>query len=124
MPMATRKPTRAPAHKTCKQITDLVLNYLNDELSPATKRAFQRHLRICPDCVNFLNTYKKTITVSRSVAIDEIPQRVRDNILTFLRKRMHRLGSHALVIMTHALSASGLLAAALSRCIDFIIPRV
>jgi hypothetical protein len=35
---------------------------VNDTLSPAVKRDFQRHLRICPDCVNFLNTYRKSPT--------------------------------------------------------------
>jgi len=122
--MATRKRAQVPTNKTCKQMTDLVLSYLTDKLSPATKRDFQQHLRICPDCVNFLNTYKKTVAVTRSVAIDEIPQRVRNNILTFLRKRIHRLGTYSLIVIMHLISASGLLATTLARCIDFLLHRV
>jgi Putative zinc-finger len=121
--MATRKRTQALT-KTCKQMTNLVFDYLNDKLAPTTKRDFQRHLRICPDCVNFLNTYKKTVAVTRSVAIDDIPQKVRNNILTFLRKRMHRLGTYPLVVIAHLISASGLLGTFLTRCIDFIHPHV
>ena len=121
--MATRKGAQAPTNKTCRQMTDLVLNYLEDKLSPGVKRDFQQHLRICPDCVNFLNTYKKTVAVTRAVAIEEIPQKVRNNILTFLRKRIHGLGSYPFVI-GHLVGASGLLAAMLARCIDFITPRV
>ena len=85
--MATRKRAQVLANKGCKQMTDLVLDYLNDKLSPTVKRDFQQHLRICPDCVSFLNTYKKTVAATRTVAIEAIPQKVRNNILIFLRKR-------------------------------------
>jgi len=88
--MAKRMTTaREMTNETCKQITDLIFNYLNDDLAPAVKRDFQRHLRICPDCVNFLNTYKKTVSLTRSVRAEEIPPIVRDQILDFLRCRIH-----------------------------------
>lgn len=82
-------------NKTCKQMTDLVFNYLNDKLSPHVKRDFQQHLQICPDCVNFLNTYKKTVSVTRSVRPDEIPPTVRNNILDFLRSRVRKSGANS-----------------------------
>ena len=92
--MVARKRRRAIlTHKTCAQMTDLVLDYLNDELSPNVKRDFQRHLRICPDCVNFLNTYKKTVSATGTVRPEEIPARVSNNILAFLRKRMRQSGT-------------------------------
>jgi hypothetical protein len=49
-----------------------------------------RHLAICPDCVSFLNTYKKTVQITGSVRVEEMPARVRDNILAFLRRRARR----------------------------------
>jgi hypothetical protein len=89
--MAKRKTAvKALTNKTCKQITDLVFNYLNDNLAPTVKRDFQRHLRICPDCVSFLKTYKKTVTVTRSLREEDIPAKVRNNLLDFLRRRIRR----------------------------------
>jgi hypothetical protein len=85
-----KKATQALTNKTCKEITDLIFGYLNETLSSSVKRDFQRHLRICPDCVNFLNTYKKTVATSRSLRTEEIPVNVRDNILDFLRKRIRK----------------------------------
>ena len=82
-------------NKNCKQITGLVFDYLNDNLGPNVKRDFQKHLRICPDCVHFLNTYKKTVSVTGTIRPEEIPARVRDNILDFLRKRMRKSGTHS-----------------------------
>jgi Putative zinc-finger len=88
--MAARKAAKVLTNKTCKEITALISGYVNDQLSPGVKRNFQRHLRICPDCVNFLNTYKKTADVTRSVSPEEIPPRIRENILDFLRGRMRK----------------------------------
>jgi Putative zinc-finger len=85
-----KQATKILTNRTCKEITALIFGYLNDTLSRSVKRDFQRHLRICPDCVNFLNTYKKTVATSRSLRPEEIPANVRVNILDFLRKRIHK----------------------------------
>lgn len=79
--------------KTCKQMTDLVCDYLTDSLDGRIKRDFEEHLRICPDCVSFLNTYRKTIALTKAVDSNDIPQAVKTNILTFLRQRMRRIGA-------------------------------
>jgi hypothetical protein len=81
--------------KTCKQMTDLMFDYLNDKLSPKVKRDFQQHLRICPDCVNFFDTYKKTVSVTRAIRPEDIPPRVKNNILDFLRGRMRKSGTNS-----------------------------
>jgi hypothetical protein len=89
--MAPRKAlTKALTDKTCNEITDLIFGYLNHTLSPSVRRDFKRHLLICPDCINFLNTYKKTVATARSLRPEEIPTNVRDNILDFLRKRIRK----------------------------------
>ena len=82
--------TKTLTNRTCKEITGLIFGYLNDTLSPSVRRDFKRHLRICPDCVNFLNTYKKTVATSRSLRPEEIPANVRHNIIDFLRRRIRK----------------------------------
>src|SRR5262245_36699050 len=56
---ARKKAIKLLTNKTCKEITDLLFGYLDNTLSRSVMRDFQRHLRVCPDCVSFLNTYKK-----------------------------------------------------------------
>ena len=90
-----KKGTKILTNRTCKEITDLIFGYLNDTLSPSVSRDFKRHLRICPDCVNFLNTYKKTASVTRSIRPEEIPPKIRQNILDFLHERMRKSGTHS-----------------------------
>lgn len=92
--MTGRSSSASPLNpKTCKQITDLVLAYLNNQLGPRVTQTFERHLSICPDCVSFFNTYKKTIQTTRSVDPAQMPAKVRDNMLSFLRQQMRHVGS-------------------------------
>ena len=89
--MAARKPTaKSPTHKTCEEITDLVFDYLDGTLGAGVKRDFQQHLRLCPDCEAFLNTYRKTVTMTRSLRVEDMPATVRNSIADFLRKRALR----------------------------------
>jgi anti-sigma factor RsiW len=78
---------------SCKSVTDLILNYLANRLTPALKREFERHLSICPDCVSFLNTYKKTVSLTRSLKAGELPADVRANVLAFLQRKAQRIAA-------------------------------
>ncbi len=51
---------------TCRDATNLILDFLSGELGPETKAEFEKHLEICQDCVAFLNTYKKTMELTKS----------------------------------------------------------
>lgn len=75
---------------SCKKITDLICNYLAGRLSPTMKREFERHLRIRPDCVNFLNTCTKTVSLTGALSAGELPAKVRANVLAFLRRKAPR----------------------------------
>jgi anti-sigma factor RsiW len=89
-------PKKAPqplTGRTCKEITGLLLDYVNDTLSPSVRQDFNRHLRVCPDCVAFLRTYKKTAFLTRTVRVEDLPAKVRRNILDFLREGAKRSSS-------------------------------
>mgnify|MGYP001467948879 CR=1 FL=1 len=99
--MAAQKISAKPlTDKTCKQIADLVLGYLTGGLGPRVKRDFEQHLNICPDCVSFLKTYKRTVAATASVDPVAMPAKVRNNILSFLRKRTRRLSVMLLSLLT------------------------
>ena len=77
--------------KTCKQIADLLGDYLNGKLRPTVKREFAKHLSICPDCVSFVNTYKKTMQSTATLRAEDLPPKVRDNVIDFLRKKLRQI---------------------------------
>ena len=74
----------------CREITDLLLDYMTGELDPETVAAFEEHLRLCPDCVAFLNTYKKTVQVTRSLRYESIPAELERRVRRFLRERTQK----------------------------------
>jgi hypothetical protein len=63
MPSRPRKITKAPV--TCKRETDLIAKCLASALEAQEQDAFERHHKACSDCVSFLQTYKKTIELTR-----------------------------------------------------------
>lgn len=81
--------------KTCKEIAELVSDYLHDNLEARLRRQFEAHLEICPDCVAFLKTFRKTVSVMRSVRTEDMPDHLRQNILTFLKSRARRRPTRA-----------------------------
>ena len=86
--MARRSIIGRAGSAICREITDLLLDYMTGELDPETVSAFQDHLRLCPDCVAFLNTYKKTVQVTRSLRYESIPAELEGRVRRFLRQRM------------------------------------
>lgn len=123
--MATRKATETVlSNKTCKQMAELVYNYLNDSLNPRVKGDFEQHLQVCPDCVNFLNTYRKTVEVTQAVRAEEIPANVRKNILEFLRRRSRRVGARILIVAAYFATEPGFVTDFLARCTHFALPSV
>ena len=44
----------------------MLLEFMSGELDPETTHEFKMHLEVCPDCVAFLNTYRKTVELTRS----------------------------------------------------------
>jgi hypothetical protein len=91
---------RARANVSCKSITDLIWKYLSGRLGPKLKRDFERHLRICPDCVSFLNTYKKTVSLASSISVSAIPPKVRANVRTFLRRKIRSFAAISLYFLS------------------------
>ncbi len=73
---------------TCQHIADFILDYLTGELHPDTAAEFEEHLGICQDCVAFMNTYKKTVEVTRSLPCEDIPPEMEKRVSRFLQEKM------------------------------------
>ena len=58
---------RTGAEVTCKEVLDFLGAYVAGELPAVTVEEFERHLAVCPSCVNYLASYKKMIELSRCV---------------------------------------------------------
>ena len=70
---------------TCKKATSLIGAYVQANLSSQMSLLFEEHLRVCPDCVAFLSTYKKTLELAKSFLAADAPveslARIRNRIV-------------------------------------------
>lgn len=74
----------------CQQLIEFCLDYVEGALPDDEQERFRRHLSLCPDCVTFFETYKKTPEVSRDALSSEMmkaqmPESVRDSVRSYLR---------------------------------------
>ncbi len=68
---------------SCKQITELVTEYLEGRMGFADRMRFQMHLGMCKHCRAYLRQMKATIETLGRLPDEPIPDDVRDE----LRKR-------------------------------------
>jgi anti-sigma factor RsiW len=50
---------------TCRELADFIMAYVNGELPPHDRTAFEHHLSLCANCVHYLASYKTTIELGR-----------------------------------------------------------
>jgi anti-sigma factor RsiW len=55
---------------TCHDFVDLLMEYLSGELAEPVRTEFDAHLAECPTCVAYLDTYQKTIQLTKAVLVD------------------------------------------------------
>jgi anti-sigma factor RsiW len=73
------------AQMSCRELVELVTDYLEDALAPTDRAAFEAHLAICPGCVAYLDQMRRTITLTGSLTEDSLSPAVRDELLAAFR---------------------------------------
>jgi len=70
---------------TCREIADFLMDYVSGLLPAHRLAEFERHLAICPACVDYLRTYQATIRLSRaafgSSTGDDLPPAVPEELV-------------------------------------------
>jgi anti-sigma factor RsiW len=71
----------------CRELIEFLAAYLDDELAPEERAAFEIHLSLCPYCADYLATYRKTIHLGKQALaaetdiLEEVPAALVDAIL-------------------------------------------
>lgn len=60
----------------CQQVVRLLIDYVSEELDPDECSSFEAHLRECPACEAFVQSYRMTIQISRSLPGRPMPDSV------------------------------------------------
>ncbi|HSU97116.1 MAG TPA: zf-HC2 domain-containing protein [Gemmatimonadaceae bacterium] len=77
-----------PAYQelTCKELVELVTDYLEDSLSTIERRRFDEHLSTCPFCQIYLDQIRQTSHILGHLKEEEMPREAIETLLGHFRR--------------------------------------
>lgn len=70
---------------SCREVVELVTDYLDDALAPLQRARFEAHLQTCPDCATYLAQMRTTIALLGRLREDDVPRPVLDELVQAFR---------------------------------------
>jgi anti-sigma factor RsiW len=77
--------------RDCAQIFAALSEYLDRELPPATRGDIEEHLRDCPECIQFVESLKRSVEFCRDYGASRHPEPVPPEKLAELRAAYDRM---------------------------------
>lgn len=71
---------------TCRDLAELLLDYVTGELSDEHKHSIEKHLVHCPPCVTFVETYQITIKLTRKLPQAPLPAELKERLEAALKE--------------------------------------
>jgi anti-sigma factor RsiW len=71
----------------CRQIAELLGDYLDGTLPKATRELLEWHIESCAPCVAFVNTYRGTVDAAKKLRETSVPPELKQRLLSVLRAR-------------------------------------
>ena len=78
----------SPRMITCRQFNDFIFDYTEGLLSDNQVTLFERHMKVCPMCRNFMKTYTATFKAGKAMFPDSdvhVPDSVPEDLLAAIR---------------------------------------
>ena len=70
---------------TCRELVELVTDYLEGALTLGERRRFERHLGTCSVCPRYLEQLRATIRVLGRLHEDDVPEPARNALMDAFR---------------------------------------
>jgi anti-sigma factor RsiW len=80
---------------SCREFTDFILAYLDGELQTRARALFEAHIRDCPPCLDYLDSYRQTVELAGQAWTacgpdDAVPQEAPEELVrAMLEARRH-----------------------------------
>jgi predicted anti-sigma-YlaC factor YlaD len=75
----------ASTELTCRELVELVTNYLEDTLCQVERLRFEEHLATCAGCRNYLDQMRRTVDTLGRLTEDDLAPVARDELLWLFR---------------------------------------
>ena len=76
----------AAADLTCRELVELVTEYLDGAMSPNDIARFEAHLAVCPGCAEYLAQMRLTVASLGHLPEESITPEARDRLLATFRE--------------------------------------
>ncbi len=74
-----------PEEIVCKELVELVSDYLEGALPPLVRARFERHILLCDECSEYLEQLRRTIRIAGRLREEAIPDQVKQGLLDAFR---------------------------------------
>lgn len=74
-----------PDHMTCKEVVELVTDYIEGTLSDDLRMQIEHHLMGCEGCTNYVEQFRQTIKLAGQVRAEDISPEQKDDLLRLFR---------------------------------------
>jgi anti-sigma factor RsiW len=71
---------------TCRELAELLIDFVAGELPPEHHQRVEHHLECCPPCLTYLETYRMTIQVTRNLPCQPIPPELIEKLRAALKE--------------------------------------
>ncbi len=85
MPWRTLLPRRHPPTLRCRELVDLIGDYLDDALPPARRAAIDGHLEGCAACRAYLDQLRQTTGLVERLCDEPLPAELESQLLEAFR---------------------------------------
>jgi len=75
---------------SCRELVELVTDYLEDALPLEERRRFEAHLDACEGCTNYLEQMRYTVRASEQLTEEAIPTVAQEKLLDLFRNWKRR----------------------------------
>jgi anti-sigma factor RsiW len=69
----------------CKELVELVTDYLEGSLAPETRARFEAHLADCDGCTHYLAQMQQSIRITGRLSEDDLTPEAKDTLLHLFR---------------------------------------
>ena len=70
---------------TCRELVEIVTDYLEGQLPSRDRLRFDEHLLVCPGCTTYLEQMRETIRLTGVLREEDVPAPAREELLEAFR---------------------------------------
>jgi anti-sigma factor RsiW len=77
--------SHSPLHISCRELVELVSDYVDQALPVDDAALFEQHLNFCDGCVWYVDQVRRTIAVAGELREEDVPDETKAKLMTAFR---------------------------------------